>query len=199
MNLKKNELDFEKIVSERIILKEEIIFSYEKEPKSEIVHEIIYVEILQCYILLFKSFENICNNEDIAKEKKTNSIEYQNIIKILGYKEKELLNIIINLCQYSEDLAYTIRVYATNTMAFIKDKTKEEHEKKLKEKWEENDEGRGQLALKSRKKFLVIAKNIKKEKLNENELKILNEERQRRTANEIDHIGEENEGKNNKN
>lgn len=98
-----------------------------------------------------------------------------------------------------EDLAYTIRVYATNTMAFIKDKTKEEHEKKLKEKWEENDEGRGQLALKSRKKFLVIAKNIKKEKLNENELKILNEERQRRTANEIDHIGEENEGKNNKN
>ena len=28
-----------------------------------------------------------------------------------------------------EDLAYTIRVYATNTMAFIKDKTKEEHEK----------------------------------------------------------------------
>ena len=103
MNLKKNELDFEKIVSERIILKEEIIFSYEKEPKSEIVHEIIYVEILQCYISLFKSFENICNNEDIAKEKKTNSIEYQNIIKILGYKEKELLNIIINLCQYSEE------------------------------------------------------------------------------------------------
>jgi hypothetical protein len=97
------------------------------------------------------------------------------------------------------DIAYTIRVYTSNTLAFIKDKTKEEHEKKLKEKWEENDEGRGQLALKSRIKFLVVAKNLKKEKLNENELKILNEERQRRTANEIDHIGEENDAKNNKN
>ena len=57
----------------------------------------------------------------------------------------------------------------------------------------------GQLALKSRTKYLVYARNVKKEKLNENELKILNEERQRRSANEIDHVGEEFEGKNNKN
>ena len=97
------------------------------------------------------------------------------------------------------DFGYTIRVYSSNSIAFIKDKTKEEHEKKLKEKWEENDEGRGKLALKSRKKYLVFAKNLKKEHLNENELKILNEERQRRTANEIDHIIDENEGKYNNN
>ena len=94
------------------------------------------------------------------------------------------------------DFGYTIRVYSSNSIAFIKDKTKEEHEKLLKEKWEENDEGRGKRALKSRKKFLVFAKTLKKEKLNENELKILNEERQRRSANEIDHIIDENEGKN---
>ena len=97
------------------------------------------------------------------------------------------------------DFGYTIRIYSSNSIAFIKDKTKEEHEKKLKEKWEENDEGRGKLAIKSRKKFLVFAKNLKKEKLNENELKILNEERQRRTANEIEHIIDENEVKNNNN
>ena len=93
------------------------------------------------------------------------------------------------------DLGFIIRVYSSNSMAFIKDRTKEEHEKKLKERWEENDEGRGQLAIKSRKKFLVFAKNLKKEKLNENELKILNEDRQRRSANEIDHIIDENESK----
>ena len=95
MNLIKNELNFEKIVEERIILKNDIIFSYEKEPKMEIIQETIYVENLQCYISLFNSYENICNNK--------NNFEKRKIIQILGFKEKELLNIIINLCQYSEE------------------------------------------------------------------------------------------------
>ena len=99
-----------------------------------------------------------------------------------------------------EDIGFIIRVYASNSISFIKDRTKEEHEKKMKEKWEENDEGRGKLAMKSRIKFLVRAKNLKKEKLDEKELKILNEDRKRRTGNEIDHVAsmEEPEGKNNK-
>ncbi len=91
------------------------------------------------------------------------------------------------------DLGYVIRFYSSNTISFIKDKTKEEHEKKMKEKWEENDEGRGKLALKSRAKFLIFAKKLKREKLSENELKILNEDRQRRSANEIDHIASQDE------
>ena len=95
MNLKKNELNFDKIVNERIILKNEIIFSYEKEPKNEIIYELIYTEILQCYISLFKSFENFCNNKD--------QFEQKNVVQILTFKEQELLNIIINLCQYSEE------------------------------------------------------------------------------------------------
>jgi hypothetical protein len=95
MNLKKNELNFEKIVDERIILKNDIIFSYEKEPKMEVIHEIIYILILQSYISLFNSFEDICNNKD--------NFEQKIIVQILGFKEKELLNIIVNLCQYSEE------------------------------------------------------------------------------------------------
>ena len=95
MNLTKNELNFEKIIDERIILKNEIIFSYEKEPKTEIIHETIYTEILQCFISLFKSFENFCNNK--------NDYEQNNLVQILIFKEKELLNIIINLCQYSNE------------------------------------------------------------------------------------------------
>ena len=87
-----------------------------------------------------------------------------------------------------EDIGYIMRVYASNNISFIKDRTKEEHEKKLKEKWEEKDNGRSKLAIKSRLKFLIFAKNLKKEKLDENETKILSENRQRRTANEIDHI-----------
>ena len=95
MNLKKHDLNFEKIVEERIILKNEIIFPYEKEPKTEVIHEMIYIEILQCYISLFNSYENFCNNKDNYEEK--------NIVQILTFKEKELLNNIINLCQYSEE------------------------------------------------------------------------------------------------
>ena len=95
MNLKKNELNFENIINERIILKDEIIFSYEKEPKLQIIHENIYAQILQCYISLFNSFENFCNNKD--------NFERKNIVQILGFQEKQLLNIIINLCQYSEE------------------------------------------------------------------------------------------------
>ena len=95
MNLKKNELNFDKIVNERIILKNEIIFSYEKEPKNEIIYELIYTEILQSYISLFKSFENFCNDKD--------KFDQKNVVQILTFKEQELLNIIINLCQYSEE------------------------------------------------------------------------------------------------
>ena len=96
MSLKNNELEFEKIVKERIIIQDIIIFSFEKEPKNVINQEVIYVEILQCFVLLFQSFENICINKNENYEKK-------NAIQILGFKEKELLNIIINLCQYSVD------------------------------------------------------------------------------------------------
>ena len=96
MNLKKNELEFEKIVKDRIIIQEDIFFSFEKEPKTVIPHEIIYVEILQCFVLLFQSFENICTEQ-------VGIFEKQNVVQILGFKEQELLNIIINLCQYSVD------------------------------------------------------------------------------------------------
>ena len=70
MNLKKNELEFEQIVKGRIIIQEDIIFSFEKEPKIVIPHEVIYVEILQCFVLLFQSFEKICTEQNEKFEKK---------------------------------------------------------------------------------------------------------------------------------
>ena len=94
MNLAKNELEFNKIVKDRIIMQEDIFFSFEKEPKLVIVQEVIYVEILQCYVLLFQSFEKICINQN-------KNFERENAVQILGFKEQELLHIIINLCQYS--------------------------------------------------------------------------------------------------
>ena len=96
MNLKKNELEFEKIIEERIIMNQNIIFPFEKEPNKAIIHEEIYVEILQCFVLLYQSFEKICVNEN--QNNKNNNAVY-----ILGFKQQELLNIIINLCQYSVD------------------------------------------------------------------------------------------------
>ena len=94
MNLAKNELEFNQIVKDRIIMKDDIFFSFEKEPKLNIIQEVNYVEILQCYVLLFESFEKICLN-------KSQTFERNNIVQILGFKEEELLNVIFNLCQFS--------------------------------------------------------------------------------------------------
>ena len=57
MDLAKNELEFNQIVKDRIIMKEDIFFSFEKEPKLNIIQEMIYVEIL---ILLLIKTNNLC-------------------------------------------------------------------------------------------------------------------------------------------
>ena len=98
--------------------------------------------------LLTKNFLNLIN-------KKARPLSMANIFNQKeSFKNNSKSNFIVNFINYS-----------------IKDRTKEEHEKKLKEKWEEKDNGRSKLAIKSRLKFLIFAKNLKKEKLDENEKK----------------------------
>jgi len=85
-------------------------------------------------------------------------------------------------------LGYTIRIFSSNYIGFIKDYSKIEHEKLIKEEWENKDSGRTLRASKSRKRYLLQQKQNNNEKLNEEEKKDLEEERKRRSANEIDNI-----------
>jgi hypothetical protein len=82
-------------------------------------------------------------------------------------------------------------VFASNSIAFIKDTSKEDHEKLMIDEWEAKDEGRSLRAVKSRKKYLLYEKAQRNDVLNTEENKELNEERERRKANQIDHIEEE--------
>ena len=95
-------------------------------------------------------------------------------------------------------LGYTIRIFSSNYIGFIKDCSKIEHEKLIKEEWENKDSGRTLRASKSRKRYLLQQKQNNNEKLNEEEKKDLEEERKRRNANEIDNIGESENNNNNK-
>ena len=119
-------------------------------------------------------------------------------------KEEKEINIYLLICYFdlseidndilinkTNDIAYTIRVFSSNNLGFIKDFSKEEHENLIKEEWEMNDMGRTLRASKSRKKYLLQKKKLNKEELNEEEKRNLEEERKRRTTNQIDHINDE--------
>ena len=87
-------------------------------------------------------------------------------------------------------LSWSIRVFPSDTISFVKDTSKEEHEKKLKNSWEENEPGRAAKAALSRKRFLLEERKNTGGKLTEEETKFLLTTRERKlvslTLNEND-------------
>ena len=63
---------------------------------------------------------------------------------------------------------------STETLAILKDTTKEDKEKAIKKSWEDNEQGRAEKAKKSRRKYLAQLKKDRGESLNEEELALLN-------------------------
>ena len=74
------------------------------------------------------------------------------------------------------NLNWEIKVFSSDKLCFIKDVSKEEQEKFLKNDWEEKEPGRAEKAKISRKRFIL--EKIKKEggKLSEEELNLLNKQ-----------------------
>lgn len=109
--------------------------------------------------------------------------------------EINLISDIVNNTQ--NDIGYTIRVFSSDNIGFIADTSKEDHEKRMKDDWENKDEGRALRASKSRKKFLIYEKVIRggDSSISMEERKILDEERERRLANQIDHKEEDDANK----
>ena len=72
------------------------------------------------------------------------------------------------------NMDWSITVFSSDKLCFIKDNSKEEQEKLLKNDWEEKDPGRAEKAKMSRKRFIL--EKIKKQggKLTEEEINILN-------------------------
>jgi hypothetical protein len=83
-------------------------------------------------------------------------------------------------------------------LCFVKDTSKEDHEKELKESWEINEPGRKEIAKLSRKRFL-LENNVKNGlELNEEEKTFLKTQRKRKTTNNNENE-ENNNINNNKN
>lgn len=85
-----------------------------------------------------------------------------------------------------------IRVISSDTLGFLKDSSKEDSEKALKDSWETAELGRAEKAKKARKKHLIITKKEKGQTLTEEDEKLLKENRERKlTTNVISTIVEE--------
>ena len=154
-----------------------------------------YNEIIISNLILYG--ESISNGKKIKNEKvddlknDENNIHIYELICYFDISEidKEILE------NKSNDIGFSIRIFSSNNIGFIKDNSKDLHEKLIKEKWENNDSGRTLRASKSRKRFLLSQKLINKENLNDQEKKELEEKRKRKTLNQIE-LNKENDEKN---
>ena len=83
-----------------------------------------------------------------------------------------------------DNLYWNINVFSSDKLCFIKDNSKEEQEKLLKNDWEEKDPGRAEKAKISRKRFIL--ERIKKQggKLTEEEINLLNNQGQKKEGHE---------------
>ena len=144
-----------------------------------------YNEIIISNLILYG--KSISNEKKGKNENKEDLKEDENIYiyELICYFDISEIDSEI-LQNKTNDIAFTMRIFLSNNIGFIKDFSKEQHEKLIKEEWESNDSGRSLRASKSRKKFLLLQKQINKENLNEQEKRELEEKRERRIINKIE-------------
>ena len=83
-------------------------------------------------------------------------------------------------------LTWCIKVFPSDNLGFVKDNSKEEHEKSLKNMWEENEPGRAAKAALSRKRFLLEESKNSGRELSEAELQFLQMPRERKKKNSVE-------------
>ncbi len=87
---------------------------------------------------------------------------------------------VVNGPRLLSEFSWVIRVFSSDTLGFVRDTTKEDSEKALKDSWELSETGRADKAKRSRFRFLAQCKRDRGEKLTSEEEKILLEERERK-------------------
>ena len=113
-------------------------------------------------------------NENKTKDKNKKNKEY-----ILPYVLICYVNDRLNNNFKFDNIKWNIRIFSNNILSFVKDNSKFDHENKIKEEWEINQEGRKLKASESRKKFLILTKKLNGKELNKEETEILLKPRER--------------------
>ena len=81
--------------------------------------------------------------------------------------------------EQTEGLAWTVKMFNSETLALVKDTDKEDREKALKASWETADPGRAERAARSRQRYLLLKKIKSGEEPTEEEQELLKEKRER--------------------
>lgn len=90
--------------------------------------------------------------------------------------------LIQNDSDYNSDIYWVIRVFSSDSLAFVKDTIKEDGERTVKDSWEINQPGRSEKAKMARKKYIAEIKKNNGEILTPEEEQILFERRSRRVT-----------------
>jgi hypothetical protein len=143
--------------------------NFQEKPLCEIFEELEVSNKLRLFVEIYND-----KNEIIYKGDFYNSTTILNLIlESTSKEEKQNKNILFNnlypyfiICYFDsetnfqdnslEHLAWSIRVFASNNIFFIKNTIQEEREHELKASWEKREPGRAQRAIQSRAKYLKI-------------------------------------------
>jgi hypothetical protein len=104
----------------------------------------------------------------------------------------------INNSIAKNELKWNIYIFSSDSVCFVKDTTKEEHERELKENWEVNEPGRASKAKSSRKRFLLEEEQKNGIEISEDDKKFLSTQRIRKTTNEDENVDKDNKKIDNK-
>ena len=104
----------------------------------------------------------------------------------------------INNSIAKNELKWNIYIFSSDSVCFVKDTTKEEHERELKENWEVNEPGRASKAKSSRKRFLLEEEQKNGVEISEEDKKFLSTQRIRKTTNEDENVDKDNKKNDNK-
>lgn len=83
----------------------------------------------------------------------------------------------IQVCEETKCLAWVLKVFTSEPLAFVRDTQKEDYERSIRKSWEDKEPGRSEKAKKSRQKYLLLLKKESGQPLTEQENELLNEPR----------------------
>jgi hypothetical protein len=122
-------------------------------------------------------------NKDIMKDLGTQIQNSSNTpYELLCYLDMSEMPEWLKDPELSKEVQWVIKCFSSDTLAFVKNTTKEDHERNLKESWEVNEPGRSEKAKMSRIRYLILEKKERGEKLSQEEESILNTQRERKIA-----------------
>lgn len=148
------------------------------------------------FIMSQDFFNSIIVHNLIFDNRNCVSVNDNKPFKVFCYLDlSECPSNLISANEYQGNVYWFLRVFASDSIIFVKNTLKEDHERSLKEGWEQNEPGRYEKARKARVKFLMQLRKEKGEVLSNDEELLLSEIRQRKKNRTlITHIQDEEVG-----